>query len=191
MQPPLLLASTSKYRAERLACLGLDFDQASPRCDEAPLPGEHPHALALRLAREKAASLIADYPAHLIIGSDQTAADPNGFLLTKPGTEHRAIEQLQRCSDCTVTFYTAVAFAGPVVDSWMVETRVQFRSLNLDEIQRYVAKEQPLDCAGSFKVESLGITLFNWVRSDDPNALIGLPILSLAHRLRGLGYQLP
>lgn len=191
MQAPLLLASTSIYRAERLACLGIGFKQASPQCDEAPLSGESPGEMALRLARTKAASLDKTHPDHLIIGSDQTAADPGGRLLTKPGTAERAIDQLQRCSDSVVIFHTAVALAGVAEDCWTVETQVRFRSLSLDEIQRYVTKEQPLDCAGSFKVEALGISLFDWIHSDDPNALIGLPLLSLAQRLRKLGYQLP
>lgn len=191
LQPPLLLASTSSYRAERLTCLGLHFASAAPRCDETPHPGETPPALALRLATEKAVSLTNDYPGHLIIGGDQTAADPLGELLTKPGTTERAEDQLLRCRGSTVTFHTAVALAGAASDRWLVETRVRFRTLTAAEITRYVAREQPLDCAGSFKVEALGITLFDWVRGDDPNALIGLPLLSLAHRLRKLGYPLP
>lgn len=191
MQAPLLLASTSKYRAERLTSLGLSFTQAAPLCDESPGPGESPSALALRLARTKAQSLVGDFPKHLIIGSDQTAAAPDGSLLTKPGTAERAGAQLLACSGQSVVFHSAVALAGALQDAWLVTTEVRFRALSSAEIERYVAAEQPLDCAGSFKVEALGITLFDWVRSDDPNALIGLPLISLAQRLRQVGYQLP
>lgn len=191
MQAPLLLASTSAYRAERLACLQIPFEQASPVCDETPQKGESPSDLALRLARQKAASLATSHPHHLIIGSDQTAAAPDGQLLSKPGTAGQAIDQLERCSGRTVVFHTAVAFAGISDQSWDVTTEVCFRDLTRPEIERYIAKDQPMDCAGSFKVEALGITLFDWVRSDDPNALIGLPLLSLAKHLRALGYLLP
>lgn len=191
MQAPLLLASTSIYRAERLTSLGLAFDQAAPHCDETPKTGEPPEQLALRLARTKAQSLELDYPGHLIIGSDQTAAAPDGALLGKPGSVERACAQLAACSGQTVTFYSAVALAGPIEDSWSVSTEVRFRTLSDDEIRRYVEREQPLDCAGSFKVEALGITLFDWVHSDDPQALIGLPLISLARRLRQAGYRLP
>jgi septum formation protein len=191
MQPPLLLASTSRYRAERLACLNLVFEQVSPQMDESPLVDEAPYDLALRLAKGKAWSLRSRYPNHLIIGSDQTAADDQGILLDKPGTAERAREQLTRCSGQTIIFYTGVALVGLAIDAWVVTTEVVFRALTLTEIERYVASEQPLDCAGSFKVESLGITLFNAVRSDDPNALIGLPLISLASKLRDAGFTLP
>ncbi|PTY36637.1 septum formation protein Maf [Saccharospirillum sp. MSK14-1] len=191
MQAPLLLASTSKYRAERLASLGLSFTQAAPHCDESPLPGELPDALALRLAHNKAQSLSGEFPDHVIIGSDQTAAAPDGSLLSKPGTRERACHQLLACSGQAVTFYSGVALAGPVQDAWLVTTEVRFRRLTRREVERYVAAEQPLDCAGSFKAEALGITLFDWIRSDDPNALIGLPLISLAQRLRQSNYQLP
>lgn len=191
MQAPLLLASTSKYRAERLASLGLSFKQAAPHCDESPLPGESPDALALRLAQTKAQSLGGDFPDHLIIGSDQTAATPDGALLSKPGTAERACAQLLACSGKSLVFYSGVALAGTIEDAWLVTTEVCFRTLTRAEIERYVAAEQPLDCAGSFKAEALGITLFDWIRSDDPNALIGLPLISLAQRLRQAGYALP
>lgn len=191
MQAPLLLASTSKYRAERLKSLGLNFSQAAPHCDENPLTQESPADLALRLARTKAQSLSHDFPDHLIIGSDQTAAAPDGSLLSKPGTVEHACAQLLACSGQKVVFYTGVALAGTVEDCWLVTTEVCFRDLSAEEVARYVAAEQPLDCAGSFKVEALGITLFEWIHSDDPNALIGLPLISLAQRLRQAGYLLP
>ncbi|MDB2448722.1 Maf family nucleotide pyrophosphatase [bacterium] len=191
MQAPLLLASTSTYRAQRLASLGLNFEQAAPSCDETPKEHEPAKALALRLARTKASSLSMDFPNHLIIGSDQTAATPDGQALSKPGTPERACAQLLACSGQTVVFHTAVALAGPITDTWLVDTEVRFRDLNQAEIERYIEREQPLDCAGSFKVEALGITLFDWVRSDDPNALIGLPLITLSQRLRQAGYALP
>lgn len=191
MLPPVLLASTSRYRAERLASLNLPFEQARPDMDETPLPGETPFDLALRLARGKAQSLAASYPNYLIIGSDQTAADARGELLDKPGTVQRAIEQLTRCSGSELTFYSGVALAGTTEEAWVVTTEVVFRDLTRAEIERYIEQESPLDCAGSFKVEALGITLFQSVRSDDPNALIGLPLISLASKLRQVGYALP
>lgn len=191
MQAPLLLASTSKYRAERLRTLGLSFTQAAPHCDETPQTGETPLELAQRLAVTKAQSLVGDFPDHVIIGSDQTAAAPDGSLLTKPGTFERACAQLQACSGQRVLFHSAVALVGKTQVSWVVDTEVKFRRLSTEEIERYVTAEQPLDCAGSFKVEALGITLFDWVRSDDPNALVGLPLISLAQSLRELGYLLP
>lgn len=191
MVPPVLLASTSPYRAERLASLKIPFEQAKPDMDEKPLPGESPYDLALRLARGKARSLAEHYPGYLIIGSDQTAADSRGAILGKAGTVARAVEQLSRCSGTAVTFYTAVAVTGYAEDAWVVTTEVVFRDLARSEIDRYVDRERPLDCAGSFKVEALGITLFQSVRSDDPSALIGLPLISLAARLREAGFSLP
>lgn len=191
MLPPVLLASTSPYRAERLASLNLQFDLAKPDMDETPLPGETPFDLALRLAQGKARSLTKAYPGHLIIGSDQTAADDQGVLLDKPGSVARAVDQLSRCSGTSLTFYSGVALAGFSDDAWVVTTEVVFRDLTREEIKRYIEKESPLHCAGSFKVEALGITLFQSVRSDDPNALIGLPLISLASKLRQVGYALP
>ncbi|MHA7878287.1 MAG: Maf family protein [Saccharospirillum sp.] len=189
--PPLLLASTSPYRARLLATLGIAFKQASPEADETPLPGESSEALALRLAQQKADSLTGRFPEHLIIGSDQTASLEDGSRLTKPGNPVNAIAQLSASSGQSVRFHTAVAFGGQNRATWCVITDVRFRSLTRTEIERYVNREQPLDCAGSFKVEGLGITLFESVRSDDPHALVGLPLISLASRLRALGWALP
>jgi septum formation protein len=191
MLPPVLLASTSPYRAERLSSLELPFRQEKPDMDEAPLAGESPFDLAMRLALGKARSLAQSYPDHLIIGSDQTAADAQGNLLGKPGSVSRAIDQLTRCSGTSITFYSGVALAGVMDSAWVVTTDVFFRDLTPVEIERYIARESPLDCAGSFKVEALGITLFQSVRSDDPNALIGLPLISLAGKLREAGFLLP
>lgn len=190
-QSPLLLASTSKYRAQLLSTLGLDFQQAAPLCKETPQSGESAAELCLRLAQEKADSLVGQYPNHLIIGSDQTASLDNGERLTKPGSIENAIAQLSDCSGERIRFHTGVALAGPTREAWLVVTEVQFRTLNQAEIERYVAREAPLDCAGSFKVEGLGISLFESVRSDDPNALIGLPLISLASRLRKFGWLIP
>lgn len=191
MLPPVLLASTSPYRAERLASLNVPFEQAKPDMDETPLPGESPFDLALRLARGKARSLVDAHPGYLIIGSDQTAADDRGTLLGKPGNLARAVDQLTRCSGTSLTFYSGVALAGHSDDAWVVTTDVVFRDLTRAEIDRYLDRERPFDCAGSFKVEALGITLFQSVRSDDPNALIGLPLISLAAKLREAGFALP
>lgn len=191
MLPPLLLASTSSYRAERLASLNVPFEQAKPDMDETPQPGESPFDLALRLARGKALSLADEHPGYLIIGSDQTAADDRGTLLGKPGNLANAVDQLTRCSGTSVTFYSGVALAGHADDAWVVTTDVVFRDLTRAEIDRYLDQERPFDCAGSFKVEALGITLFQSVRSDDPNALIGLPLISLAAKLREAGFALP
>lgn len=190
-QAPLLLASTSTYRAQRLSTLGLDFKQAAPQCDETPIAGESPEALCLRLSRQKADSLTDQFPDYLIIGSDQTASLDNGERLGKPGSIENAIAQLVACSGKRLRFYTGVALAGPVRQAWTVVTDVQFRTLSRAEIERYVAIDAPLDCAGSFKVEGLGISLFESVQSDDPNALIGLPLISLASRLRAIGWQVP
>ncbi len=191
MLPRVLLASTSPYRAERLGSLNVPFEQAKPDMDETPLPGESPFDLALRLARGKARSLVDSYPGYLIIGSDQTAADDRGTLLDKPGNLARAVDQLTRCSGTALTFYSGVALAGYSDEAWVVTTEVVFRKLTRAEIDRYLEQESPLDCAGSFKVEALGITLFQSVRSDDPNALIGLPLISLAAKLREAGFALP
>lgn len=190
-QAPLLLASTSTYRAQRLSTLGMDFKQDAPRCDETPRPGESPEALCLRLAQEKADSLTEQYPGYVIIGSDQTASLDQGERLGKPGTMANAIAQLSACSGKRLRFYTGVALAGPVREAWVVTTDVQFRTLNRAEIERYLIADEPFDCAGSFKAEGLGISLFESIRSDDPNALIGLPLISLANRLRALGWQVP
>ena len=191
MLPPILLASTSPYRAERLTSLNLPFEQAKPDMDETPLPGESPFDLAMRLAQGKARSLVDSHPGYLIIGSDQTAADDRGILLDKPGNLARAVDQLTRSSGTSLTFYSGVALAGHSDDAWVVTTDVVFRDLTRAEIDRYLDRERPFDCAGSFKVEALGITLFQSVRSDDPNALIGLPLISLAAKLRETGFALP
>ncbi|MEC9364600.1 MAG: nucleoside triphosphate pyrophosphatase [Pseudomonadota bacterium] len=190
--PPLLLASSSRYRAELLARLRLPFASESPDIDEQPAAGEAPATLALRLARTKAAALRPRHPQDWIIGSDQVAVTDDR-VLGKPGHRARAIEQLTLASGREVRFETAVALSTPdgrffeAVDS----TCVRFRELTTDQIARYVDAEQPFDCAGSFKCEGYGITLFEAIESRDPTALIGLPLIALCGLLRDAGYTLP
>ncbi|HET6655425.1 MAG TPA: Maf family nucleotide pyrophosphatase [Gammaproteobacteria bacterium] len=194
MSLPIILASSSPYRRELLGRLGLAFDCRSPDIDETPRPDESPRALAERLARSKAVAVAAGLStASLVIGSDQVASI-EGTPLGKPGGRERALAQLQQASGRVVEFYTAVT----VLDSASGEqqqaldlTRVQFRALTDREIERYLDREQPYDCAGSFKAEALGITLFDSITSRDPTALIGLPLIDLARLLRESGLQLP
>jgi septum formation protein len=191
--PRLVLASTSRYRAELLHRLGVDFESQRPDVDEAPRPDESPVARAERLSIAKAVAVAANCPAALVIGSDQVA-ELDGHLLRKPGSVANASAQLAASSGRVVAFHTAVC----VVDtrtgrqaSHVDHTRVQFRSLSMAEIERYVARERPLDCAGSFKCEGLGISLFERIDSSDPTALIGLPLIALAQLLRAAGLSLP
>ncbi|MFG3447147.1 Maf family protein [Stenotrophomonas sp. NPDC047960] len=188
---PLLLASTSRYRRELLERLGLPLETARPDVDESPFPGEAPRALAVRLAQAKAADVAARHPGRWVIGSDQVA-DLNGNPLGKPGDVSGAHAQLAAMSGQTVAFHTAICL---IRDDRVLEacdlTEVRFRALGADEIARYVAAEQPLDCAGSFKCEGLGITLFEAIDNRDPTALIGLPLITLSDLLRQAGYTLP
>lgn len=188
---PLLLASTSRYRRELLERLGLPLDTARPEVDEAPGPGEAPRAVAVRLARAKAQAVARLHPGRWVIGSDQVA-ELNGAPLGKPGTVAGAHAQLAAMSGQVVDFHTAVSLVcdGEVLETCDL-TRVHFRSLERAEIERYVAAEQPLDCAGSFKCEGLGISLFEAIDNRDPTALIGLPLIALGRLLRQAGYRLP
>lgn len=189
----IVLASTSPYRKELLDRFGLSFVTARPETDETPLPGEHPAATAERLAVDKARAVAEDHPEALIIGSDQVAY-LGSQQFGKPGTVDGAIAQLRQMSGQTVIFHTAVALFNTRTESFACEgvpTRVRFRHLSDEEIQRYVAREMPLDCAGSAKSEALGITLLEALSGDDPTALIGLPLISLARMLRQEGIQLP
>ena len=189
----LVLASTSAYRRTLLERLTIPFSVARPDTDETPLPGETPAATAERLAAEKARAVARDWPDALIIGSDQVAHMGNE-VFGKPGTEARAIEQLQRMSGQTVIFHTALALLNTRSGHIQVEgvpTSVRFRTLGDDEIRRYVAKERPLDCAGSAKSEGLGIALLDALSGDDPTALIGLPLIALCRMLRAEGVDLP
>jgi septum formation protein len=191
------LASTSRYRKELLGRLGLAFSCIAPGVEESAHPGEAPRALVARLARAKAASIASQQPKAWVIGSDQTAARPDQTgesMLGKPGTAARCIEQLQSCSGRAIEFLTAVAVMRQESNSlfeFIDITRVTFRVLDQSTIERYVAKEQPLDCAGGFKSEGLGIALCESIDSADPSALIGLPLIRLSAALRQAGFELP
>jgi septum formation protein len=191
------LASTSKYRRELLARLHLPFSCVAPGVDEAARAGERPLALAGRLARAKAAAVALQHPDAWVIGSDQVAAlagRAGELILGKPGTEARCIEQLRSCSGSTVTFMTAVAVVrhnGHAVHEFIDTTRVTFRTLDEETIARYVTVEAPIDCAGGFKSEGLGIALCESIDSGDPSALIGLPLIRLSTVLRDVGFELP
>jgi septum formation protein len=185
----IVLASTSPYRRELFARFGLPFSQLAPGVDECPLAGEPPSALAARLSEAKARALIQRCPDALIIGSDQTAVCGN-LTLGKPGDFATACDQLQRLSGQTAQFYTAVTVlnaANGKAASRTVITEVVFRTLSPAEIDRYLEREQPYDCAGSFKAEGLGIALFEALRSDDPTALVGLPLIALCALLAEFG----
>jgi septum formation protein len=190
--PPLVLASTSRYRKELLERLRVTFTVASPDADETPRPGESCAALALRLAEAKTRSLHRHFPAALIIGSDQVC-DLGGMPLGKPGRFAVALRQLQALRGQTVTFHTAVALLD-TRDGRLrianIPTTVRFRTLNDDQLARYLELEQPYDCAGSAKVESLGIVLAEAIDSSDPTALIGLPLIALTGQLIDAGYAL-
>ncbi len=189
----LVLASTSAYRRELLTRFGLPFEIARPDIDESPLPGEAPRATAERLAIEKAKAVATQFSDALIIGSDQVAS-LGSQRFGKPGTVVRAVAQLRSMSGQTVIFDTALAVLNTRsghIQADVVPTEVRFRALSDDEIVRYVEREQPLDCAGSAKSEGLGITLLDALSGDDPNALVGLPMIALARMLRNEGLTLP
>ncbi len=189
----LVLASTSAYRRELLQRFDLPFDVARPDIDESPLAGESPRATAERLAVEKARAVAGRFDDALIIGSDQVAAMGEARF-GKPGTVERAVAQLTQMSGNTVVFHTALALLNTRsgrVQVEVVPTEVRFRTLSEAEIVRYVDKERPLDCAGSAKSEGLGITLLDALSGDDPNALVGLPLIALARMLRNEGIALP
>ncbi|HUO79206.1 MAG TPA: Maf family nucleotide pyrophosphatase [Steroidobacteraceae bacterium] len=186
---PLILASTSPYRRELLARLRLPFSVEAPGVEEARLAGEAGAGLAARLARAKAAAVAARHPGAVVIGSDQVA-ECQGRVLGKPHTAARARDQLAEASGATVLFHTAVALVhadGATVETHTDLTRVRFRRLGADEIARYVALDEPLDCAGSFRAEALGVALFEAVESEDPTGLVGLPLIWVAAALRRAG----
>lgn len=189
--PDLILASTSPYRKALLERLGIGFETARPEVDESPQPGETPSALAVRLAAAKAAAIAQRRPGAWVIGSDQVA-ELAGAALGKSGGRAAAIAQLQAMSGREVHFHTALCLQRDDATLLALDTtRVRFRPLAAAEIERYVDAEQPFDCAGSFKVEGLGIALFEAVESSDPTALIGLPLIATARLLRQAGYRLP
>jgi septum formation protein len=185
----LVLASTSPYRRQLLERLQVPFEVANPRVDETPAPGESPDALCLRLAVAKAKAVAAAFPDALIIGSDQVAV-LDGQALSKPGDHANAVAQLRAMRGRTIRFLTAVAVhdaASGATRSRTVPTEVAFRDCSDAAIERYLALDQPYDCAGSAKSESLGIALIRSLRGDDPNALIGLPLIALVDLLEESG----
>jgi septum formation protein len=187
----LVLGSTSPYRRELLARLRLSFDVAAPAVDETPLSGETPREIALRLALAKAKAVAAQHPGAVVIGSDQVA-DLAGEPLGKPGTHANAVIQLGRMSGQAVVFHTAVAVVCAETGFEQLElapVKVQFRALSNDEIERYLRAEQPYDCAGSARSEGLGVALLDAIDSDDPTALVGLPLIRTCRMLRAAGVK--
>lgn len=185
----LILASTSRYRRELLGRLRVPFEVVAPDVDETPRPGEAPSVLAQRLALAKAWAVAAQHPDAVVIGSDQVA-DLDGLCIGKPGDHGRAVEQLRAMSGRRVVFQTAVAVvcagAGHAAVE-LVPVSVQFRTLSEAEIEHYLQAEQPYDCAGSAKSEALGIALLEALHSDDPTALVGLPLIRTCAMLRQAG----
>ena len=190
--PPLILASTSRYRKELLARLGIPFDTRDPETDETALSGESPPSLALRLAVAKATQVAANLRTGLVIGADQVA-HCEGELFGKPGSHAAAVRQLRSMRGRTTHFDTAVALvdaASGRMQSALVGTRVTMRTLSDAEIESYLRADTPYDCAGSAKCEGLGIVLMEHVEGDDPTALIGLPLIALTTMLRNEGVPL-
>ena len=193
LQRPLILGSTSPYRRQLLERLHRPFSVFAPDVDETPLPGEAPRDLARRLALAKAHAVAAQHPGAVVIGSDQVA-DLAGQPLGKPGTHERATAQLRLMSGHSVVFQAAVAVVCPAIGFEQVDlapVTVRFRDLTDAEIERYLRAEQPYDCAGSAKSEGLGISLLDAIDSDDPTALIGLPLIRTCRMLRAAGLVLP
>ncbi|MGD8618244.1 MAG: Maf family nucleotide pyrophosphatase [Gammaproteobacteria bacterium] len=190
--PPLVLASTSPFRRELLQRLGIPFTTAAPAVDELPLPGETPAQLVRRLSESKARA-VGKTLAGLIIGSDQVATTGEE-ILGKPGSHERAVQQLLQLAGKTVTFHTGLCLLDTAKDTAQIDVvpfSVEFRQLGTTQIERYLRREQPYNCAGSFKSEALGITLFKRMRGDDPTALIGLPLIRLTDMLAAAGITLP
>ncbi|MCM2251049.1 MAG: Maf family nucleotide pyrophosphatase [Ramlibacter sp.] len=186
---PLVLGSTSPYRRELLSRLRLQFQTAAPQVDETPLPDEPPAELARRLALAKARSVAAQFPQAVVIGSDQVA-DLAGESLGKPGTHERAVAQLRRMRARTVVFHTAVAVVCAATGFEQLDVapvEVVFRDLGDAEIEAYLVAERPYDCAGSARSEGLGIALLEAIRSDDPTALVGLPLIRTCRMIRAAG----
>ena len=189
----LVLGSTSTYRRELLQRLQLSFSVSAPEVDEAALPGEMPVELARRLALAKAQAVATRFPEAVVIGSDQVA-ELDGEALGKPGTHERAVAQLRRMQGRSVIFHTAVAVvcrSSGFEQQDLAPVRVMFRTLSENEIERYLRAEQPYDCAGSAKSEGLGIALLEAIESDDPTALVGLPLIRTCRMLRAAGIRVP
>lgn len=189
--PELVLASTSPFRRELLARLGLTFQVANPETDETPLPGETPEALALRLSEAKARAVAAQFPGALIIGSDQVAVS-DGEIFGKPGNHERAVAQLKKLRGKTVNFFTGLCLLDTRNNQAHVRgipTLVTFRDLSDSEIEAYLKREPAYNCAGSAKSEGLGIALIARLEGSDPNALVGLPLIALCDLFRETGLQ--
>ena len=189
---PLILGSTSRYRLELLQRLQIPFDVAAPKVDESPLTGESPEAMAGRLALTKAQAVARMFPNAVVIGADQVA-DLNGQPLGKPGSHEQAVIQLRQMRGKTVIFQTAVSVVcleSGFEESELAQVRVQFRDLSDGEIENYLRAEQPYDCAGSAKSEGLGIALLDAIESDDPTALVGLPLIRTCRMIRAAGIVL-
>ena len=187
----LLLASTSPWRRMLLEKLTLPFECAAPEVDETSQPGESARQLVVRLAQAKAQALASRFPQHLIIGSDQVCV-LDGEITGKPHTEENAHRQLRKASGTIVTFYTGLALYNSANGHLQTECEpfdVHFRHLSDQEIEAYIRKENPLQCAGSFKSEGLGITLFERLEGRDPNSLVGLPLIALCQMLRREGFN--
>ena len=189
----LVLASTSPFRRELLTRLQIPFTTAAPATDESPLPQEAPSAMAERLALQKAQAVAAQFPKALIIGSDQVAYSGEQ-IYGKPGPRENAIKQLQSMRGKEVIFHTGLCLFNSHTGRSQVcgvATQVRFRALTDNEILRYLEREDALNCAGSAKSEGLGIALLDYLRGDDPNALVGLPLIALCNMLRAEGVELP
>lgn len=185
VQNPIILASSSKYRKELLSRIIEEFACISPDIDETPFPGEEPLEHVARLAEQKALAVAVKHPEAIVIGSDQICVI-NGQILGKPGNQENAITQLTACSGKSVYFYTSLCITQGTDepnDITVVATKVTFKQLTEQQIKNYIARENPIDCAGSFKCEGLGIALFEAIESKDPTALIGLPLIQVAKKL--------
>ena len=189
----LVLGSTSPFRKTLLEKLGIPFSTDTPNIAEARLPGEAPDELVMRLAESKAREVAHRYPEALIIGSDQVAC-VDGEILGKPGNRENAIAQLTAAAGKAVAFHTGLCLYDAADDRAQVSVEpftVHFRDLSVEQIERYVDREHPFNCAGSFKSEGFGITLFSALEGRDPNALVGLPLILLVEMLAKLGITLP
>lgn len=189
---PIILASTSVYRSQLLSTLQIPFQTASPNVDETPLPGESAPQTSWRLSQLKAQAVAKQFSDALIIGSDQVAL-LQGVQLGKPMNHDNAVLQLRAMRGKTVDFYTSVSLFNACTENMqtaLAETKVRFRDLTDDEIERYLRKEQPYHCAGSAKSEGLGIALIQSIQGDDPNALIGLPLIVLIDMLKKQGVNI-
>ena len=189
LSPQIVLASTSPFRRDLLARLGLPFEAAAPDTDESPLPGESPEATALRLSEAKAKAVAGRFPGALIIGSDQVAV-LDGRIYGKPGNHERAVEQLRTMRGRTVNFFTGLCLYNTATGRAHVRgipTLVTFRQLTDTEIENYLRREKPYNCAGSAKSEGLGIAVIAAMEGTDPNALVGLPLIALCDLFREEG----